>query len=211
MEKLLRLILPVNLLDIRVLTQLTNPYEQIPAGFLLIVLSPLMLIIIILVKMSSKGDILFIQEREGKNGKVFKIWKFRTMFEGQSANLSNSDENREHEKRRITPLGKLLRKSCLDEIPQVINIMNGDMSFVGPRPLIREHSCPSINPNYAPRAKSILPGLTGWEQTSPKRDVKGYHTHHYDWWYATRKCMLLDLYILLWRTPLYIVSAKKLN
>lgn len=208
MEKILRLILP----NIRVSTLLTNPYEQILAVFLLIfVLSPFMLITMILVKMSSKGNILFIQKREGKNGEVFQVWKFRTMYLGNPANLSNSCENREYEKRRITPIGKWLRKFCLDELPQLINILKGEMSFVGPRPLLPEHSHPSVNPYYAPRVRSILPGLTGWEQTSPKRDVKGYKTHHYDWWYSGRKCILLDIYILFYRTPLYIICGKKKN
>lgn len=130
----------------------------------LIVLSPIMLIIIVAIKIDSKGPAFFLQERLGKDGKVFKIIKFRTMVVnaehiGKGLKVENENDN------RITKVGKILRKTSLDEIPQLINVIKGDMALIGPRPPVTYH--PHKYEDYPEEQKRrflIRPGITGLAQ-----------------------------------------------
>lgn len=131
----------------------------------LIILSPLLMIIVIIIKLTSKGTVFFLQDRLGKKGKVFKIIKFRTMVmgaekKGDGLFVYGTDDN------RITAIGKFLRKSSLDEIPQLINVLKGDMSIVGPRPPVVYFPYDGFDnyPDWAKKRFQMRPGITGLAQ-----------------------------------------------
>ena len=167
--------------------------------FLLFVLSPLFLSISILIFVLEGRPIVFKQKRAGKNGRIFKVYKFRTMLKDMKNDRGAVVDNRTD--RRVTRLGRILRSNNLDEIPQLINILKGDLSFVGPRPdpdyEFREFS--SKIPEWKQRV-SVKPGLTGWAQINGKnnRDPRG--TLEHDLYYLKNKGFLFDLKILL-KTP----------
>ncbi len=166
----------------------------------LILLSPLFLIIGILIKIDSPGPVFFRQERVGKEGKIFKIWKFRTMRE--NAELETGPVWAEDDDPRITRIGRFLRYSHLDEIPQLINVFLGHMSLIGPRPerpemmaMIAEHI-----PDFDKRLL-IKPGITGLAQArySYGASIKdAARKLKYDLIYIHRMCVMLDLQIILW-------------
>ena len=134
---------------------------------LLIITSPILLIIAIAVKIDSKGPIIFKQERIGKKGKVFRIYKFRSMCVG--AEKTGSGVYSGKGDARVTKVGRILRATSLDELPQLINVFKGDMSFIGPRPPLTYH--PWAYEKYTEEQKrmfNVRPGITGWAQ------VKGY-------------------------------------
>ena len=124
---------------------------------ILLILLPLFLVVAILIKLDSKGPVIFKQSRLGKDGNVFKVWKFRTMIDnaekmGTGLTTAQNDP-------RITRVGKILRKTSIDELPQLINVLKGDMSFIGPRPA-PVHHLKQYNENERQRLK-VLPGITG--------------------------------------------------
>jgi len=175
-------------------------FDFVVAVLGIILFSPLFLIIAILIKVDSLGPVFFKQERMGKDGKVFKIWKFRTMREDAEAQTGPvwAQENDP----RITRIGRFLRKSHLDELPQLFNILKGDMSLIGPRPE-RPEFCEKITqtiPHFSQRLK-VKPGITGLAQVryrygaSLKDAVKKLR---YDLLYIKRQCWLLDFQIVLW-------------
>lgn len=137
----------------------------------LIVLSPIMLILAICIKIDSKGPIFFLQERLGKNGKVFKIIKFRTMIVnaehiGDGLSVKTENDN------RITKIGKILRKTSLDELPQLINVVKGDMALIGPRPPVTYH--PHKFEDYPEHQKprfNVRPGITGLAQARVRNNA----------------------------------------
>ena len=150
------------------------------AGFFLIIFSPLILILIVLIHLDSRGRAWLKLERVGKDGQVFYIYKLRTMYPGS---------------KDITALGKYLRKLGLDELPQLINIIRGEMSLVGPRPEI-----PEIVSTYTSREKERLkvpPGLTGLWQVSPYRKEPIHHHLEYDLEYIDKSSPLYDLKIVV--------------
>jgi lipopolysaccharide/colanic/teichoic acid biosynthesis glycosyltransferase len=165
--------------------------------------SPLLLFIALAVKLSSNGPILFGHRRLGRHGKTFRCWKFRTMYpdaECRLVKLLGSDPVLYEEyalthklKRdpRITPLGHLLRVTSLDELPQVVNILRGEMSVIGPRPIVGDEV-----PHYGEHfheAFSVLPGLSGLWQTSGRNHRTYPHRVRLDRAYARSRCLWLDL------------------
>ncbi|MBM4165803.1 MAG: sugar transferase, partial [Ignavibacteria bacterium] len=192
---------------IEIMPELMQPWEKvIKRSFdivfsfvILLVAFPFLLFVGILIKLTSKGTILYSQERVGKDGKHFHIFKFRTMYE--DAEKKSGPVWAGKDDPRITPLGNVLRKARIDEIPQLINVLDGDMSLVGPRPerpFFVEQLSHEI-PLYSRRLK-VRPGITGWAQVKHKydesiEDVK--KKVEYDLYYIENMSLRLDIKILL--------------
>lgn len=166
------------------------------AGF--IILIPIFLIISILIKLTSKGPIFFKQERIGKNGKVFNMYKFRTMIVN-AENIGDGIRVRSKNDPRITKIGKILRRTSLDELPQLINVIKGDMSLVGPRPPVTYHPYNGYN-NYPENAKKrfiVRPGLTGLSQIKYRNGVSWDKRIEIDIKYTENISFLQDIKIIL--------------
>lgn len=157
-------------------------------GFLLI--SPFLLIVALLVRVFNGSPIFFSQLRPGRNGKPFRMLKFRTMTDARDAagNLLPDGE-------RLTSFGRFLRSTSLDEFPALLNVLKGEMSLVGPRPLLLEYM-----PLYSPeqnRRHEVRPGITGWAQVNGRQNIKFSKRLEYDVWYVDHQSFVLDLKILL--------------
>lgn len=164
------------------------------ATLIFIVSLPFLLIIAIAVKIDSKGPVIFKQKRLGRNGKEFNIYKFRTMVVGAEATGVYSD-NRDP---RITRVGNILRKTSLDEIPQVINILKGDMSFVGPRPPLTYHPWPLEEYTEEQRRMfNMRPGITGWAQVHGRKTVEWHKRIELNVWYTENVSFMLDVKIII--------------
>ena len=173
------------------------------AVILLIVLAPLLLAIALVIRFESAGPALFRQQRLGFNGKIFRILKFRTMHV-----LEDGEHVRQAEPgdKRVTRVGRFLRASSLDELPQFVNVVSGEMSLVGPRPhaVAHDRQFGVLIANYA-RRRSVKPGITGWAQVNglrgatPSVEMMRRRVDH-DVWYAQNASLALDLKIML-RTP----------
>lgn len=168
-------------------------YDYITASFLLIVLSLPMLIISALVKMTSRGPVLYWSERVGRDNTIFKMPKYRTMKTDTPAVathlLSNPDQY-------LTPIGNLLRKSSLDELPQLISILKGDMSFVGPRPaLFNQDDLVALRTQRGVHV--LTPGLTGWAQINGRDELPIPVKVEFDAYYLEHRSFLFDVKILL--------------
>ena len=153
--------------------------------FLIFLLLPIMLIVSLLILLIDGNPILFSQKRAGLNGKIFILYKFRTM---ENIKIKN-------DRSRVTKLGKILRNFKLDELPQLFNILKGDLSLVGPRPLL-----PEYNKYYNKKQKvrlSIHPGITGWAQVNEKRNTTWKKRLDLDIWYVENRSIVLDIRILL--------------
>ena len=155
----------------------------------LIISSPLFLIVIIALLFANKGKVFFLQNRPGKNGKIFKIIKFRTMN-----NKRDAHGNLLPDVERLTKIGKLVRKTSLDEIPQLINVLLGNMSLIGPRPLLPEY-LPLYN-DFQKKRHLIKPGITGWAQINGRNAVDWEKKFMFDVWYVENMSFLLDLQIM---------------
>ena len=155
----------------------------------LIISSPIFLIVFIALLLANKGKVFFLQKRPGKNGEIFKIIKFRTMNDKRDAhgNLLPDEE-------RLTSIGKLVRKTSLDEIPQLINVLLGNMSLIGPRPLLPEY-LPLYN-DFQKKRHLIKPGITGWAQINGRNAVDWEKKFMFDVWYVENMSFLLDLQIM---------------
>jgi sugar transferase EpsL len=159
----------------------------------LFVLLPLFSIIAIVIFLSYGRPILFIQERPGKNGRIFKLIKFRTMKAITDQALGDED--------RITPVGRLLRSSSLDELPELYNVLIGDMSFVGPRPLLVEYL--DLYSEFQSRRHETKPGITGWAQVNGRNSISWKEKFELDVWYVDNRSFLLDVKII-------IITMKKI-
>lgn len=156
----------------------------------LVILSPVILITAILIHFKLGSPILFTQDRPGLNGNVFKMMKFRSMLDAQDAN-----GNPLPDEQRMTTFGALLRSTSLDELPGLINVLKGDMSLVGPRPLLVEY-LPLYNQEQAKR-HNVRPGITGWAQVNGRNAISWEDKFKLDVWYVENQSLLLDLKILL--------------
>ena len=157
---------------------------------------PFGMIIALLIMLESKGSALFVQRRPGKGGKMFGVYKFRTM-KIQTDPCENIADTH-----RITPFGNILRKSSLDEIPQMINIIKGDMSFIGPRPLLEEY-IPRYSPNQM-RRHEVRPGITGWAQVNGRNAISWEEKFDLDVWYVDHQSFRLDakIFVMTFQTIL---------
>lgn len=163
---------------------------------LIVVLSPVMLAIALVVKLGSPGPVIFKQKRVGKGGKHFTILKFRTMVvnaETMGTGLNSFDNDD-----RVTKGGKVLRNTSLDELPQLFNILKGEMSFVGPRPPVTYH--PYKYEDYPPVAKKrfeVKPGVTGYAQINGRNELSWDEKFRYDLFYVQNRSLWFDLKILV--------------
>ena len=161
---------------------------------MLIVLSPILLIIALLVKIDSKGPVIFKQERIGLNGKVFKILKFRTMCVG--AEQMKGGVCSDNSDPRITRVGRVLRATSGDELLQAINVLRGDMSFIGPRPPLTYHPWPyNEYTSEQKRMFEVRPGITGWAQVNGRKAVEWHKRIELNVWYVDHMSFLLDVKI----------------
>jgi sugar transferase EpsL len=165
----------------------------------LVALAPLLLMLALLVRLAMGSPILFRQARPGLHGELFELIKFRTMRrpeEGQS------------DAQRLTPLGRFLRSSSLDELPELWNVLRGDMSLVGPRPLLPEY-LPLYTAEQA-RRHDVRPGLTGWAQVNGRNAISWDEKFRLDVWYTENQCFRLDL-LILWRTFVAVLKRQGID
>jgi len=178
-------------------------FDFLLALVLLIGLSPVFLLLIVLLYLFNQRNVFFFQERPGKNEEVFKIIKFKTMTDQKDAS-----GNLLPDELRLTEMGKFVRKTSLDELPQLINVLKGDMSFIGPRPLLV-----SYLPLYNEKQKKrhlIKPGITGWAQVNGRNTLSWQQKFVYDVFYVKHVSFLLDLKILL-LTIKKVVKSEGIN
>lgn len=167
-------------------------FDIILALMILIFLSPVFLIVALLVRLDSKGPVIFKQQRLGLNGKVFNLYKFRSMCVGAEKGGVYSDDK----DTRITKVGNILRKTSLDELPQAVNVLKGDMSFIGPRPPLTYHPWPLENYTEAQlRMFEVRPGITGWAQVNGRKAVEWNKRIELNVWYVDNMSLILDLKI----------------
>jgi len=155
----------------------------------LLVLSPLFVLVWVSLVIANNGKPFFYQRRPGKDGRIFTIVKFRTMNDTKDA-----EDNLLPDTERLTKVGSFVRKTSLDEIPQLINVLKGDMSLVGPRPLLVEY-LPLYNEEQA-RRHEVRPGITGWAQVNGRNAISWQQKFEYDVWYVKNLSFFLDLKIL---------------
>lgn len=163
--------------------------DLILSVLLFLLFSPVFLVLYLILRIHFRSSPFFLQQRPGKNGKPFQIMKFKTMWD-----KSGLDGHHNSDEKRITALGKLIRKSSLDEIPQLLNVLKGDMSLVGPRPLLPEY-LPLYNAKQA-RRHAIKPGVTGWAQINGRNAISWEQKFEFDVWYVDHLSLGLDLKIL---------------
>ena len=169
----------------------------------IIILSPIFLITAMLIKIESQGPIIFKQLRAGKESEPFYIYKFRSM-KIDAPNKSTNDFKDAHV--FITKVGKFIRKTSIDELPQLFNILKGDMSIVGPRPVIlKEKDLIKLRQEY--NIDSLLPGITGWAQINGRDNIGDKEKVRYDYEYLTRRSLRLDIYIIL-MTALKVIKRS---
>jgi lipopolysaccharide/colanic/teichoic acid biosynthesis glycosyltransferase len=156
----------------------------------IITFSPIIIFLSVGLFIANKGNPFYFQKRPGKNEKLFSIIKFKTMN-----NEKNWDGTLKSDADRLTYLGRIVRKTSLDEIPQLINVLIGDMSIIGPRPLLPEY-LPLYN-NKQKKRHNIRPGITGWAQVNGRNAISWEKKFELDVWYVKNQCLLLDLKIVL--------------
>ena len=178
-------------------------FDIILALILIILFLPIYLVVSLLILFKMGTPIFFRQLRPGKNEEIFEIYKFRTMTDEKDENGNLlSDEQ------RLKRLGKTIRSLSLDELPQIFNVLKGDMSFVGPRPLLVEYL-----PLYNERQKKrhdVKPGITGWAQVNGRNAISWEEKFEYDVWYVEHQSFWLDIKIL-WMTFLKVVRRSDIS
>jgi len=165
----------------------------------LLVLSPFLVVLVVLLFFTNKGKPFFLQSRPGKNGKLFNIIKFKTMLD-----LDPNKEEDVHSPNRITKVGAFIRKYSLDEILQLVNVLKGDMSLIGPRPLLIEY-LPLYNEEQQMR-HNVRPGITGWAQINGRNSISWAKKFELDVWYVNNLNFILDIKILFLTVKKIIVK-----
>lgn len=168
--------------------------DIILAALALILLSPLMLGAALAVKLSSSGPVIFKQKRLGRNGKEFNFYKFRSMV--VNAEKTGSGVYSGKSDPRVTKVGRILRATSIDELPQLFNILKGDMALIGPRPPLTYHPWPIGDyTEFQRHMFDVRPGITGWAQTHGRKDVEWHRRIELNVWYVEHVSLLLDLRI----------------
>lgn len=165
-------------------------FDVLGAGLGLVMLAPLFIIISMAILMTMGRPVFFTQVRPGYKGKPFKIIKFRTMRSPR-----DGEERYSSDAQRITPLGDFLRKSSIDELPELLNVLKGDMSLVGPRPLLMEYL--KLYTLEQSRRHDVHPGITGWAQANGRNAISWEEKFEHDLWYVENRSLWLDLKILI--------------
>ena len=178
-------------------------FECIIALFLLAILSPLILVTVVLLAIANRGNIFFLQLRPGLHGKPFKIIKFKTMRDA-----FDSNDNPLPDEIRLTKVGKFVRSASIDELLQLINVLKGDMSLVGPRPLLMQYlerySAEQV------RRHDVKPGITGWAQVNGRNAIGWEEKFRLDVEYVDKQSFWLDCKIL-WMTFLNVIQRKGIS
>jgi undecaprenyl phosphate N,N'-diacetylbacillosamine 1-phosphate transferase len=178
-------------------------FDRILSLILIILFLPAYLIVSLLIYLKMGTPILFRQKRPGKDGKIFEIYKFRTM-----TNETDAEGNLLPDEQRLVGIGKFIRSTSLDELPQLFNVLKGEMSFVGPRPLLVEYL-----PLYNERQKKrhdVKPGITGWAQVNGRNAISWEQKFELDVWYVEHQSFWLDMKIL-WMTFLKVIKRSDVS
>jgi lipopolysaccharide/colanic/teichoic acid biosynthesis glycosyltransferase len=195
-------ILPLQPAETSVLNDvLIRGFDIAGSLIMLLLATPVMVVAAILVKGSSAGPVLYRQRRVGKNGKIFKLYKFRTMVHNAEKHTGPVWAARDDG--RVTPIGRVLRRTRLDELPQLFNVLRGDMSLVGPRPerpyFVRRHRV------LQGVRLMVKPGITGLAQVRAPYDLKPERKLKYDFLYIQKRSFLLNVYIMLMTVPVVLL------
>ena len=169
-----------------------------------------MLAVSILIKIDSRGPVIFRQKRIGRNGKVFEIYKFRSMCVGVEKTGSGVYSGKGDA--RVTRIGKILRATSIDELPQLLNILKGEMSFVGPRPPLTYHPWKYEEyTDFQKRMFEVRPGITGWAQVNGRKDVEWHKRIELNVWYVDHMSLLLDIKIMFMTAFKVLTNADNEN
>jgi undecaprenyl phosphate N,N'-diacetylbacillosamine 1-phosphate transferase len=177
--------------------------DCLAAFFGLVVLSPIFLFVTVGLFFANGGKPFFFQLRPGKDGVIFRIIKFKTMNEKKDAN-----GNLLSDAQRLTPIGSFVRKTSLDEIPQLFNVLMGDMSLIGPRPLLVHYL--DLYSDFQKRRHDVRPGITGWAQVNGRNAISWDKKFEYDVWYVNHLSFILDMKILF-KTVLKVIKSEGIN
>lgn len=169
----------------------------------LVILSPLFLLVMLFLSIANGGKVFFRQERPGKNGKIFRVIKFKTMNDRRDAKGDLLPDSI-----RLTKTGSFVRSTSLDEIPQLLNVLRGDMSLIGPRPLLVQY-LPLYSERQAQRHE-VRPGITGWAQVNGRNAISWQQKFEYDVWYVKNLTFVLDCKIF-WMTFMNVIKRKDIN
>ncbi|MCU7548485.1 sugar transferase [Chitinophagaceae bacterium LB-8] len=164
---------------------------------------PIFIIVVIILFFANDGKVFFLQRRPGKNERIFSIIKFKTMNDRK-----DKEGNLLPDEKRLTPVGKFIRKTSLDEIPQLINVIKGDMSIIGPRPLLVEYL--SLYNSQQRRRHEVKPGITGWAQVNGRNAISWDQKFEKDIWYVEHISFWLDVKIAL-RTLYKVFKSEGIN
>jgi len=182
---------------------LKSVIDFIIALMALVLLSPVFFVVLLLLMINNQGKAFFFQKRPGKNEKIFEVIKFKTMNEKNDANgklLPDVD--------RLTKLGVFVRKTSLDEIPQLFNVLKGDMSLIGPRPLLPEYL--SLYTEEQKKRHLVKPGITGWAQINGRNTISWEQKFEYDVWYVENHSFFLDFKIFF-KTFVKVFKTEGIN
>jgi lipopolysaccharide/colanic/teichoic acid biosynthesis glycosyltransferase len=182
---------------------LKSLFDFLAAFMGLLVLSPIFILTTIALAMANDGKPFFFQKRPGRKSRVFSIIKFKTMNDGTDAFGSLLPDSQ-----RLTKVGAIVRKTSLDEIPQLLNVLKGDMSLVGPRPLLTQY-LPLYN-DYQRRRHEVKPGITGWAQVNGRNAISWEEKFELDVWYVDNQSFWLDLKIL-WLTVRKVIVREGIS
>lgn len=178
-------------------------FDFIVSCILLVLLSPIILVTIIAIGMLNKGKVFFFQTRPGLNAKPFKIIKFKTMLDKY-----DEEGNMLPDKDRITKIGQIIRSTSVDELLQLINVLKGDMSIVGPRPLLMQY-LPLYSPEQAKR-HNVKPGITGWAQVNGRNAISWADKFKFDVEYVNKQSFSLDI-LILFKTAINVLLRKGIS
>ena len=182
---------------------LKSLFDKILALFLIILFSPIYIVVSLLIWLKMGSPILFRQKRPGYKENIFGIYKFRTM-----TNEKDADGNLLPDGQRLGGIGKFIRSTSLDELPQLFNVLKGEMSFVGPRPLLMEYL--DLYNDEQKRRHDVKPGITGWAQVNGRNAISWEQKFELDVWYVDHQSFWLDMKIL-WMTFLKVVKRSDIS